>query len=75
MTWQPISTAPKDGTPIIVAGPSEKGWCYGVAFWNPNGNSWVGDCLEVTGIWETGSAWFEPDEVTHWQPLPAPPED
>lgn len=72
--WQPIETAPKDGSSILV-------FCkYGVriAYWN------IGPC-----IWERKSVpcWtvFEPDdyfyaehlleeaEPTHWMPLPLPP--
>lgn len=51
--------------------------------WNPEGDSWVDEngllgtddvCqLAVTGIWESGGGWFQPNEVTHWMPLPAPP--
>jgi hypothetical protein len=73
--WQDISTAPKDGTEIIL------GWavdvdCAGavaVGYWmgNPERNFWR----------ETG--WFTSDEdvlchhpicPTHWQALPSPPE-
>ena len=48
--------------------------------WWPEGDSWVdehgqlgGDCYElaVTGVWESGGGWFQPNEVTHWSPLPA----
>lgn len=51
--------------------------------WNPEGDSWVDehgqlsdDCyhhLEVTGVWDSGGGWFQPNEVTHWRPLPQPP--
>lgn len=61
-SWQPIETAPKDGTSIlateidgepVVSYFDEGGWVYswhaydGYHHWNP----------------------------THWQPLPAPPKD
>lgn len=51
--------------------------------WNPDGDSWVDECgrltgeaytLARTGVWDSGRGWFQPDEVTHWQPLPAGPE-
>jgi hypothetical protein len=48
--------------------------------WNPDGNSWTDEygsldgedvCqLTVTGVWASGGGWFQPNEVTHWQPLP-----
>lgn len=50
--------------------------------WNPEGDSWTGETggfeaeicmLSVTGIWESGGGWFQPNEVTHWMPLPPPP--
>ena len=50
--------------------------------WNPEGNSLVdqygnfdGECagLAQTGVWESGSGWFQPNEVTHWMALPLPP--
>ena len=60
--WQPIETAPKDGSPVLVFKP---GYVMYVAWWN--GTMWTfllhpkqGD-LGIYG-------------VTHWQPLPAPPK-
>ena len=51
--------------------------------WWPEGDSWTDEfgnldaeeiCqLTVTGIWESGGGWFQPNEVTHWMLLPAPP--
>jgi hypothetical protein len=56
--WQPIETAPKDGTLIIVPG--------GLAYWR-NDEGWH----TVTGEDWPGKPirW----EVTHWMPLPEPP--
>lgn len=54
-----------------------------IGTWNPEGDSWVdefgsldGDAytLAVTGTWTSGGGWFQPNEVTHWMPLPSPPE-
>lgn len=66
MTWQPIETAPKDGTPIMLFATAEGfdapvvtvGW------------------LTVSRRWIEGT--FYPNTPTtliptHWMPLPAPP--
>lgn len=67
MTWNPISTAPKDGTEIIVYVPDFDKVC----------TAWF---CEETGLWPGG---LEPrtedgDPVnvglpSHWMPLPKPP--
>jgi len=72
--WQPIETAPKDGTLIIVWMRDEaphRAWQYlngqlspnllALASWtNHNGGGWVS---------------FHPGQPTHWMPLPAPPSE
>lgn len=68
--WQPIETAPKDGTEVLLFFVSDvpwqassKGICIG--FWGDDGsNAWYA---------------FESDSnalgnPTHWMPLPPPPE-
>lgn len=67
--WQPIESAPKDGTEILVAGPTP-------------GHSRDGAYISV-GMFDDGlwwSSWWEEREEenalfppTHWQPLPPPP--
>jgi hypothetical protein len=70
--WQPIATAPKDGTAILIWQPrtdfvrSVREWknCddsrYAVGYWR----TWVGS-------W--GNRNDADVEPTHWQPLPSPP--
>ena len=58
--WQPIETAPRDGTLILVA--VKHIGCDVVSFW---GAGWR----------ETTNGLMLRDEPTHWQPLPAPPSD
>lgn len=50
--------------------------------WDPEGTSWVDKhgrigegcyALAKTGVWLSGGGWFQPNEVTHWMPLPEPP--
>lgn len=52
--------------------------------WCPEGTSWVdengqlgGECYELaeTGVWESGTGWFQPNEVTAWAPIPELPVD
>lgn len=87
--WQPIETAPKDGTRILlVAVPYEAPEAavlpasVHIGYWNPEGTAWVDECdsldgdahhLKVTGVWNNRSGWFQPNEVSHWMPLPEPP--
>ena len=88
MTWQPIETAPKDGRAVLLLSAEDRSVGIGprvaIGFWNPDGDSWVdrygqmgGDCytLAVTGNWLSEGGWFQPDEVTHWMPLPPLPSE
>jgi hypothetical protein len=63
MEWQPIETAPKDGTPILIYETTLGPVTY-VCFWNSFHEYWV----EAEG--EQYSS-FNP---THWMPLPEPPK-
>ena len=58
--WQDISSAPRDGTPILVFAPSRDGLpdLMAVSKYHPD----AGFCIDEIR--------FE----THWHPLPAPPE-
>lgn len=65
--WQPISVAPKDGTPVLAFVPSyfQKKGGMTVAHWMRGSRT-------PDGAWYDGQAWeIEP---THWQCLPSPPE-
>lgn len=73
MTWQPIATAPQDGTEILLA--CDDG-AVGAGFWD-----------HAQAAWRAKPGWFwEMDRgdlgtaknafgVTHWQPLPEAPVD
>jgi len=76
MTWQPIETAPKDGTPALVYA-SREGWrgsAIVCAFYHANQWRIYG---VVNGPPFTGKIKSTQclDEVipSHWMPLPAPP--
>ncbi|MET3929522.1 hypothetical protein ABIE51_001409 [Lysobacter sp. OAE881] len=64
-SWQPIETAPKDGTTIIIA-YSLGGQHVETAWWD--GEGWAYNWHEYDG-----TSYVK--DVTHWQPLPAPPKD
>ena len=59
--WQPIETAPRDGTPII-------------AIWvNPNQlGAYSQEPLILRYVWFDGKHIYS--EPTHWMPLPEPPK-
>jgi hypothetical protein len=74
MTWQPIETAPKDGTRILIWDDDEGG--YEIGFWSSNHESWLDNDIcdgDPGKYWPgdlLGNTIFEP---THWMPLPEPP--
>jgi hypothetical protein len=77
MDWQPIETAPKDGTEIDIWGGVDVGRVAG-AFWGQRsadkaqrehfGFDEFGWCREGEDGWIYPITW-----PTHWMPLPAPP--
>lgn len=87
--WQPIETAPRDGREIIgvffrlyglpedekptIYGPWTIRWADGR---NPGWiSSWDGyEVIEYMSDFGTTYRRLDP-EVTHWQPLPDPPDD
>ena len=65
MSWQPIETAPKDGTRIAIKFRSG----------NRHEANWQ---TTYGGEWHTDSykylPWADQAEITHWMPLPEPPQ-
>ena len=59
--WQPIKTAPKDGTRIRLFCPDNGQW---ESWWVEDGEEWFAD----------GQGFELVPYPTHWQPLPAPPQ-
>ena len=77
--WQPIETAPKDGTRILVSFGTMGVWL--VSWDTPE---WWGSHDDGSGIWCTDDNKHGPYALrgynddgprapTHWMPLPAPP--
>ena len=61
MEWQPIETAPRDGTHILVFNaPFGEVWQV-----SRRADQWVCVDDEVLG---------DDNQVTHWMPLPEPPQ-
>ena len=65
MEWQPIETAPKDGTKILA-------WFadgdYSIIYWGAYDDSWV---QSLPGLGSDSG--YSPDTFSHWMPLPLPP--
>lgn len=61
--WQPIETAPEDGTDVLVWTPYEERPV--IATFDTDSGAWR-EC-------ETFSAWTPGAEPTFWMPLPEPP--
>ena len=77
-TWQPIETAPKDGTSILIYGGTyndNEGYYHDMecrfptlAFWSGNYMPhWHGDNLDGHDRWNV-------HQPTHWMPLPEAPK-
>ena len=66
--WQPIETAPRDGTWVLVCG---NGWAVTTAWYAMNER--VGKAY-----WKADTEWdddYLADRLpTHWMPLPEPPQ-
>lgn len=69
MDWQPISTAPKDGTPLLLLSQAGRG--LAPCTWSPPGE------ISEDGFWlwwQDEPAWFtEVHNPTHFARIPEPP--
>lgn len=78
--WQPIETAPRDGTPVLLLVARAHGaaviveaeMVHGVWEYGPNG-----DRVDLPPQWvapyEVWGGNTVTDDATHWRPLPEPP--
>jgi hypothetical protein len=67
MEWQPIETAPRDGTPVLLYVPKHEGWEPFIV------QGWYESGAFDRGWYEAASEnWCKPSP-THWMPLPPPP--
>jgi hypothetical protein len=66
--WRPIESAPRDGAVLFLTSTSPL-WKYPFpAKWDAKQDWWVFADEPLNDIWAVS------DLVTHWMPLPAPPE-
>lgn len=63
--WRDISTAPKDGTPVLLVIPENSGGHIPPIFIGAYHGEWY-----TYGASSSGTLWR--GQPTHWQPLPAP---
>jgi transcriptional regulator with XRE-family HTH domain len=74
LTWQPIDTAPKNGTRIFLAGPEGPFKNPSIGRWEEDKYAekpnpyWTNDLISIYGIREVRN-----HQPTQWQPLPEPP--
>lgn len=83
-SWQPIETAPKDGTDILAFDPTggvDDEPVYAVVRWYQHrsetfeeaGNGLYRKVIDdICAFWYGAS--YTPFRATHWQPLPEPPK-
>lgn len=75
MEWQPIETAPKDGTAILVFPPSSSAMQASIAKWDEDkyANKPIPYWRRMDALGKkTFSRSLPP---THWMPLPPPPSE
>lgn len=69
--WQPIGTAPKDGSRVDM-------WVKNLLTWDNRGERRVnlkwGPCINWLGQEYEGWGLSEDCQPTHWMPVPAAPE-
>ena len=81
--WQPIASAPRDGTEIILRKGSRVTagawieWAKSESHFHDTTGEYVGEVEIDSGAnWQSWDGGFcEGDEPTHWQPLPSPPTE
>lgn len=69
--WQPIETAPKDGTRIDIWDPSHGGQRIADAYWygGQKRGGWHAPNQDYDGM----DGLYAKDGITHWMPLPDAP--
>ena len=73
--WQPIETAPKDGTAILLAIAGYRA-CLGQWVDTPRGGKFVAAEMDDFASFEDWGNYIEAHDYnpTHWMPLPPSPQ-
>lgn len=82
--WQPIETAPNDGTEVLAYWPAVELDEEGELTDRKTGQGFIGVAAQTGGGWYEpealnaagdffGDDWSYAPEPTHWMPLPKPP--
>ena len=76
MEWQPIETAPKDGTRVLLFEKYSEVPFVGRWISFKRGSEWSADTehLNTSGD-DIIIDWYEQSDVAHWMPLPKPPNE
>lgn len=73
--WQPIKTAPEDGTRVLAGRPTDGSHILNVATAEFTNGRWIVSPTAWDGDGDTGGLADLDFEPTHWLPLPQPPTD
>ena len=66
--WRDISTAPKDGTAILVCRADDLEPWHDI--WDYDDDT---PGAASGHVWHGGEGWYTQGAATHWMPLPEPP--
>lgn len=79
MNWQPIETAPKDGSSILLWGTwageihgIAKHPCVDIGRWDGGNSDFPGEEWWTLDTGDCYTCWMKP---THWAPIPVPPKE
>ena len=74
MSWQPIETAPKDGTIVRLRCETRPDFSEPIMYWDKRRKRWAGFAYAIARRYRT---FWDPElpQPTHWCPLPPAPQE
>jgi hypothetical protein len=72
--WQPIETAPKDGTVIDLWAGQRRPGCFYERIDDPLTGEVYGEGWSQQYVENTSNSFRVFEDPTHWMPLPEPPQ-